>query len=844
MLSQQQQGLRARVRLIGRYAAVSILALLLAASVSAAGVRATKQSTLPRIVTSAAGSGVSTASIGADGPQFTQVQLVHAQEFSGNGIKVGLYDPSGGVDFINTPVFGGCDNIASPEDTCRVVAGYNAQNPNELPLPSGPGDQRSTLAAGICCGQFPDKLFLADGNEVPYQTGVAPWAKLGVYRVSNVDDLGRGIQDGMDIIMSYGSGSAWTEMLDKYEEFGPKTIVVTPAGDIAQEGLWALRASSASQEVISVASVKNTVLVGAHIKLNRAIKIKGRDTDVIDAPLRLDASGSIASPTIEGRPDMLPQALTVITGGCNKLADVDESTINRVILTDCNPFEGDNFKTAAGKSYKQHAQAATMILLTTPGKQQVTLTDASNSGVPMFWIEDATAQAIIAGLAPADDYEEPLAVTQLAGAFLKEDATGQQPMDATGWSLTRNLQLKPDLAAPGNLYSSSTNGAYTTNAIGTDLATAYVSGALALWKEAMLYWEVPVDDWTAAAKAAFKLTAKPVPYAAKKGLYWPPARMGAGIIQVNNAILNQVTVTPHEVLVPSGVKPFTQTFTITNTLENAVSYKLFHLPGVAITLEGNWGANFLAPDAPTASVTVKPGTINVPAGKSLKFTVTMNPSKLAAKPYLYSGYLQLKSSSKGAFTLSIAYQGVSKAFEDPTQVPLLFSDAVLPEQLKGLQGGACLATYTGDTVMAPRTCASVTNNGGQDGYDYTPTEPQKPSVSVDLNYFRSNKYTMCVPIANARPIAAASVLIYKYNNNNKLNQSPWLPKTNLEVTSGITKGSGVPCAWFKCPEGSTSSCLSAGKYVFKVSVFPEVAAADAGKGGVAQTFDSVDIQMY
>jgi hypothetical protein len=89
---------------------------------------------------------------------------------------------------------------------------------------------------------------------------------------------------------------------------------------------------------------------------------------------------------------------------------------------------------------------------------------------------------------------------------------------------------------------------------------------------------------------------------------------------------------------------------------------------------------------------------------AVEFSVTIQPAKLAAKPYLYSGYFKLSCTSKdlGIVPVHIAYQGVSRPYHDGNQVPLLLPQSSLPEQLKYLQGSACIVKYTGDTVSGLR----------------------------------------------------------------------------------------------------------------------------------------------
>lgn len=70
--------------------------------------------------------------IGADRTRFTQVQRVHDMGLTGRGIRVAVVDDA--VDFVKTPNWGKCTGIATPADTCRVVAGQNFEEQGQLPV--------------------------------------------------------------------------------------------------------------------------------------------------------------------------------------------------------------------------------------------------------------------------------------------------------------------------------------------------------------------------------------------------------------------------------------------------------------------------------------------------------------------------------------------------------------------------------------------------------------------------------------------------------------------------------------------------------------------------------------
>lgn len=137
-------------------------------------------------------------------------------QLDGTGVRVGVVDT--GVDYLNTDTFGVCTAIAQPADTCRVVAGMNAANPERPPvryiqqcsssagrccqMPSftqqhnknaaadllqiprdlySNGYSHGTHVAGIIGAAYPRKLRDEGGFELQYQHGVAFNASIGAY---------------------------------------------------------------------------------------------------------------------------------------------------------------------------------------------------------------------------------------------------------------------------------------------------------------------------------------------------------------------------------------------------------------------------------------------------------------------------------------------------------------------------------------------------------------------------------------------------------------------------------------------------------------------------------------
>jgi hypothetical protein len=177
-----------------------------------------------------------------------------------------------------------------------------------------------------------------------------------------------------------------------------------------------------------------------------------------------------------------------------------------------------------------------------------------------------------------------------------------------------DLSIKPDIACPGSLYSSLPNATYQTWP-GTSMSSPYMAGVLALWKQHMqsnLRISQPPSGWISAAFTAFKNTAKPIKYG-NSSLVWPPAKVGAGMVQAFSGIVTNVTITPSELLMKTEGVHQQFTLSVTNTGWSDISYTLGHQPAVTLLLTKSWYNQAYDVAAPTAVATGVERVVKVPA---------------------------------------------------------------------------------------------------------------------------------------------------------------------------------------------------------------------------------------
>jgi hypothetical protein len=161
------------------------------------------------------------------------------------------------------------------------------------------------------------------------------------------------------------------------------------------------------------------------------------------------------------------------------------------------------------------------------------------------------------------------------------------------------------------------------------MAAPYMAGVIALWKESMKKQGIkkPKEGWIQAAHIALKNTARPLPYKSSEKLMWSPVKVGAGVVQAYNAVINKVRITPTQLLVRTDVSTEKFTLNITNTGDADVTYKLTHRPAVTVHLPKTWYGDGFDDQLPVAQVAVVHKQITVPANSKVTLNVSDTPAR-------------------------------------------------------------------------------------------------------------------------------------------------------------------------------------------------------------------------
>lgn len=397
------------------------------------------------------------------------------------------------------------------------------------------GSDHGTHVAGIVAANP------ADGSV----TGVAPQAQLMILKVfpdgstgANSDDILAALEDcvtlGVDVVnLSLGSPAGFTyrsdllSTMEVYDRLAKAGIIVAAAAgneySAAYKNLWGTDLSltsnpdygivgspSSYSQTLSVASADNVTVRSAYFEA-AGHKITFTDTATTNNPeggfIRVLGGKTLDYVVVPGSGEEADYANLNVKG---KVA-----LVSRGVTTFAEKHEMAHAKGAA----------ACIVYNTEAGMINMSI---DSFPIPAIFISQADGQAMVAA---AKDGVGTLTVSN--STYDAPSETGGQPSSFSSWGSTSQLEITPDIMAPGgNIYSSRDNNSYGLMS-GTSMATPHLAGASALMLEYLRTAGIEGDAMTL-AYALMMSTA--VPAKGSNGITASPRKQGAGLVNLASAM--------------------------------------------------------------------------------------------------------------------------------------------------------------------------------------------------------------------------------------------------------------------------------------------------------------------
>lgn len=646
--------------------------------------------------------------LGLTGADVAQSEL----GYTGEGLKVGVIDT--GVDYDHPDLGGSGTDGGTAFPTDRVVAGHDfvgddfnadASSPAYQPEPQPDDDPddchgHGTHVAGIVG---------ADGDV----RGVAPEVQFGAYRVFGcggsttadviVAALERAHADDMDVVnMSIGSAfSTWPQYptaaaSDALVDDG--VVVVASIGNSGADGVWSAGAPGVGEKVIGVASFDNT-------KYDAAMFTVSPD----DLPVAYTIGSEVPPPPTEGT---VPLAATgtpeTVDDACEPIADDLSGSIALVQRGECF------FYVKAFNAWQAGAEAV-VIYNNVAGGFSPSLAPPS--------AEDPPIEIPVVAITNADGVElhDRISAGETELTWTEETLTVENPTAGlissfSSFGLTADLQVKPDLGAPGGLINSTyplESGGQAVSS-GTSMASPHVAGAVALLLQAK------PDLAAAEVRDVLQNTAAPAELnlAPGSGFLEPVHRQGAGMLAIDDAITATATITPGKLaLGESAAGPATRSVTLTNDGAEPVTYALGNADAVSTAGVPSTPGYYLG----GAQADFGAESVTVPAGGSAEVTVTITAPG-GPEHAVYGGYLTF--TPEEGEPLRVPYAGFVGDYQ------------AVDTMTEGAFGFPFLASLTECERLIGVDC---TMNGAWDthptgGVSYSMTDGDFPTLLVHLDY--------------------------------------------------------------------------------------------------------------
>jgi subtilisin family serine protease len=682
--------------------------------------------------------------------------------YTGRGIHVAVIDS--GIDY-DHPDLGGCFGPG-----CRVTNGYDLvgddydeeeSDPGWQPVPHPDPDPDDCVGHGTHVAG----ILGANGGA----RGVAPDVTFASYRVFGCNGatsndvmlaaMERVYHDGADVLnMSIGEvNDGWPQgpVAEAASRLVHKGIaVVVSAGNDRFQGLYAAGAPGVGKDVIDVASVDNLK------RYAPAVAISPDHRPIIYAA----AFGAAPLPEGGTAPIARTGTITTTDDACAPLpAGSLEGKVALVRRGTCTFIVKGNNVAAAG--------ATGMVVYNNAGPAIGNPT-VTGVPIPVIFIGQEDGELINSRLDAG-----PVTLTWGVLAALP-NATAGLLSGFSSEGLAADLSLKPDLAAPGGFILSTWPLEKARYAVlsGTSMASPHVAGAVALYLQA--HPHTPARD----VRDILQNSADPVP-AASGGTLEPVVRQGAGLLDIDDAILSTTEVAPGKLSLGDDGASTTHALTIANNGPTKVTYSLSKSDAPAVV-----GRDVLTEHAEsnpsTATFTLRGqpvSSVAVPARSSTRLDVRVTPDGALSEGALYGGYLVI-TPGDGHPPLRVPYAGYKGDYQAvPAMTPTTRGYPWLARQTGVTPGLQLQRVYTRQDAGAVFTMAPFAFG--------TRTAADIPVALVHMNNFARRIRVEVVAPGGRRSLGEALTRDYVARNAvENFFAQPWSLETALPFDGTVRRG--------------------------------------------------------
>jgi subtilisin family serine protease len=582
-------------------------------------------------------------SSGASLDLFTAITMTGAAQvqesgITGAGVTVGIIDT--GIDYMHPDLGAGFG------PGFQVEGGFDLVGDNYLgglPLPDG--DPRD------CNGHGTHVAGIVAANGVV--KGVAPGAHLRAYKIFGCGGGTTGdvilaamemaLADGVRVVnLSLGNPFQWPTYptargADNLVNRG--VVVVASAGNSGASGLYAVGTPAVARKAIAVASVEN-LKVHSHAAL-----VPGGPT-IGYLPIR----------------NMLPPPLL----GSSLIKDVGRGCSNERAL-----FVGLQGKIAVMQRGRCSLQekifnvrgagaVAALMYNDSPGTFLIGI-QSPGIAFPAATMSREDGAYLVARA------RFPTMLTWTTGFVEVPNAGGGTTSEFSSYGAGPDLDLKPDIAAPGGLIYSTlplVQGGYGIFS-GTSMSSPHVAGTVALLLEAKPHTP------SQAVRDILQNSGVPRPWYLNpiSGLPEPVERQGAGMVDIFTAIQTPWRISPAKLaLGEMEGRSRTRTLVVENKGGTQLELTPVHLAAASTGKKPNDPA--IAPGF--AEVSFSPETLRVPPGESRSLEVTITGPPELEEGGLFSGFIVL-SPADGGRPLRVPYLGMKGDYQHMVALDAAFS---------------------------------------------------------------------------------------------------------------------------------------------------------------------------